>query len=675
MKFSLQNKSLLGFSTASIILVVIHIFSYLNFIEQRKTSRWVKHTYIVLENLEKTISNINEAETRQRGYLITGVESYLKPYKVVINSLNLQIEELQKLTADNQNQQQRLHTFNHVVARKQAAMEKLIIVRKTQGFVAAQNMVQSTWNIELMDSIRKIAREMEQEEQTLLQERLKRDLNATHRQNLLSSAGIITYLLLFYWVYHILSRANTECRLSEAIVIRNNEQLEKLVQERTVELVRANEQLQQEVNERRRTEKEIGFLQSMKQAIFESEDLHTALGVALQKVCEATDWNFGEAWVPRPDGTALECSSAWYTNADGLGEFRRISEKLVFLPDTGIPGRVWSSQKPEWRKDVSSESQEVFLRNQIALEAGLKAALGIPIITDEQVVAVLVFYMFEAREQDQRLIELISASTELGLFIQRKRAEEEVYKALEQERELNGLKSNLITMISHEYRTPLTTIQSSAELLERYSYKWTDEKKMTHLRRIQAMTKHMTSLINDVLFISKTEAQRVEFNPSLINLEQFCQELVEQLQLEAKEKIAIVFQKYGTYTEAYLDEKILRQILTNLLSNAIKYSPNGGIVRFILECDSNVVICKVQDSGIGIPTQDQPRLFESFHRGSNVDTIPGTGLGLAIVKKCLDLHQGQIRVESKVGAGTTFIVTLPLNLSYSCEKIAEKNIY
>ncbi len=445
------------------------------------------------------------------------------------------------------------------------------------------------------------------------------------------------------------------------------------MQERTVQLRRANEQLQNEVTERQRTEKELDFLQSMKQAIFESQDLHTALQVALQKVCGATDWNFGEAWVPRPDGTALECSSAWYSNVDseavatsrasGLEEFRRISQELVFLPDSGIPGRVWSSQKPEWRRDVSSESSQVFLRSQAAKDAGLKAALGIPIIANERVVTVLMFYMFEARDQDQRLIELISASTELGLFIQRKQAEEEVYKALGQERELNALKSELITMISHEYRTPLTTIQSSAELLEHYGHKWTEEKKLTHLQRIQTATKHMTNLVSGVLFMSKAEAKCVEFNPVPLNLAQLCQELVAQLQLEAKEHTTIAFSSRGNHPDACLDEKLLRQILTNLLSNAMKYSPHGGTIQFNLEYISDTVAFRIQDTGIGIPIEDQSRLFESFHRASNVGTIPGTGLGLTIVKKCVDLHGGQINVTSEVGAGTTFTITLPVSFS------------
>jgi signal transduction histidine kinase len=270
----------------------------------------------------------------------------------------------------------------------------------------------------------------------------------------------------------------------------------------------------------------------------------------------------------------------------------------------------------------------------------------------------------------------------------RKKAEAELRKALETERELSELKSRIITTISHEYRTPLTTIYSSAEFLENYSHKLAEERKVQHLRRIQTSSKHLTDLVNDVLLIGQAEADKLKFHPSPLNLDQFCQQLVEEISsgiqnqravsvnatapdheavatLEASElaipRELISFTSQGNCPNACLDEKLLRQILTNLLSNAIKYSPDGGTVRFNLECMEDVAILSIQDEGIGVPAEDLPQLFESFHRATNVGTIPGTGLGLAIVKKCVDLHGGQITVDSVVNEGTRFTITLPLN--------------
>lgn len=243
---------------------------------------------------------------------------------------------------------------------------------------------------------------------------------------------------------------------------------------------------------------------------------------------------------------------------------------------------------------------------------------------------------------------------------QLQQVEEELRNALEKERELNELKSRIISIISHEYRTPLTTIQSSTELLEHYDGKLTSEKKLVHFQRIKNSVQHMTNLVSDVLFIGKAEADRLEFNLTPLDLEQFCRELLEQVRSGVNSQTSIAFSSKGNCTNASLDEKLLRQILFNLLSNATKYSPQGSTVHFDLECVNGVAKFCIKDCEIGIPEADLPRLFESFHRASNVGTIPGTGLGLAIVKKCVDSHGGEITVDSVVGAGTTFTVTLPL---------------
>ncbi len=242
----------------------------------------------------------------------------------------------------------------------------------------------------------------------------------------------------------------------------------------------------------------------------------------------------------------------------------------------------------------------------------------------------------------------------------RKQVEEETYKMLQKERELSDLKSRFVSMTSHEFRTPLTTIQSSAELLERYRDRFSPEKQLTHLHRIQTAVERMTQMLNDILILGKAEAGKLEFNPALVDLVQFCRTLVEDLQLAVKNQNALVFTCQSQCISCNVDEKLLRQILTNLLSNAIKYSPSGSTVELSLTGLNNQAIFKIQDQGIGIPPEDQAHLFESFHRAKNVGTIEGTGLGLAIVKQCVDLHRGEITVESDVGQGTTFTVTLPL---------------
>lgn len=247
-------------------------------------------------------------------------------------------------------------------------------------------------------------------------------------------------------------------------------------------------------------------------------------------------------------------------------------------------------------------------------------------------------------------------------------AKAEIRDALTKEKELGELKSRFVAMTSHEFRTPLTIILSSAELLERYSLTWSEEKKLNHLQRIQTTVKHMTGLLNDVLLLGKAEAGKLECNPAPLDVVQFCCDLIEESQITTESHtINFVSQtncihvNQDNCNKAYLDDKLLRHILSNLLSNAIKYSPQGGSVDFELIWQQGEVIFRIQDQGIGIPVADQAQLFNSFHRASNVGTLSGTGLGLAIVKRSVDLHGGKIAVNSEVGVGTTFTVSLPLH--------------
>jgi signal transduction histidine kinase len=270
-------------------------------------------------------------------------------------------------------------------------------------------------------------------------------------------------------------------------------------------------------------------------------------------------------------------------------------------------------------------------------------------------------------ELEHRVIEQTDELRQKNQFLQgeiaeRQRLEEELRHALANEKELSDLKSRIISVVSHEYRTPLATILSSTELLEHYSHTWQEEKKQRHFYRIESSVHHLTRLVNDVLVFSKAEAGKLEFNPVTLDLVEFCCELVEELQLTAAEKHGISFACLGTQQKAYLDEKLLRQILTNLLSNALKYSSKEGKIQFDLVFGQDTVTFRIQDEGIGIPTKDQAQLFEAFYRSSNVGTISGTGLGLAIVKRCVDLHKGQITVESEEGVGTTFTVILPVKI-------------
>ena len=242
----------------------------------------------------------------------------------------------------------------------------------------------------------------------------------------------------------------------------------------------------------------------------------------------------------------------------------------------------------------------------------------------------------------------------------RKRAEGELLAAVQREKELSEMKSKFVSTASHEFRTPLATMLSSAELLEHYSESLSPAEKGNLLQTIQGSAKRMSEMIDDVLTLGRAESGVLKLNLGPTNLRELCSRVVSEFRIAQGKQHIITLDDRFDRPDATLDERLLRHILNNLLSNAVKYSPPGSEVTFSLSRRDEHAAIEIQDRGIGIPVEDQPRMFESFHRASNVENRPGTGLGLAIVKKAVELHGGEISLTSAVGSGTRFTVMIPL---------------
>ncbi|OLP17364.1 hypothetical protein BST81_16320 [Leptolyngbya sp. 'hensonii'] len=237
--------------------------------------------------------------------------------------------------------------------------------------------------------------------------------------------------------------------------------------------------------------------------------------------------------------------------------------------------------------------------------------------------------------------------------------QETISHTLKQERELGDLRSRFVTVVSHEFRTPLTTIQSAAELLEYYD--WSTEEKQERFQQIKGAVKHMTELLEDALLMGRIEAGKLQLQRQCLDLHALCREVLAELQVTISPRHRLHFQVQGQPYAGQLDGKLIRQMLINLLSNAIKYSPKGGPIGLSLfYSPDHTVLIQVQDEGIGIPLEDRDKLFQVFYRAMNVGTIQGTGIGLAIVKGCVEMHGGTVDLISEVGQGTTFTITLPL---------------
>lgn len=241
----------------------------------------------------------------------------------------------------------------------------------------------------------------------------------------------------------------------------------------------------------------------------------------------------------------------------------------------------------------------------------------------------------------------------------RRRAEDDIRQALERQRELNVLRSRFVAMTSHEFRTPLASILSSAELLRYYGERVSQQERGELMQSIEAGVHRMTLMLDRILLIGKAEAEMLEFSPQPIDLRALCDELIReacQQHPTAKSPIAVDWQLPDGSKP--FDEKLCRHIFSNLLSNALKYSPDGGAVLLRVTSAAQRTVFDIQDRGIGIPAGEMHHLFDSFHRASNVGAIAGTGLGLSIVKKSVELHGGSIQVASTLGEGTCFTVVL-----------------
>lgn len=280
----------------------------------------------------------------------------------------------------------------------------------------------------------------------------------------------------------------------------------------------------------------------------------------------------------------------------------------------------------------------------------------------------------KVEERTNRLAEvvnkLLATNTQLQKeIVERKTIEEalrksqaEVEKALLKERELSELKSRFVSMASHEFRTPLSTILSSASLIERYTTTETQDKRGKHIDRIKSAIRNLTNILNDFLSLSKLEEGKITQNYAIFDIQKLTESVIEEVAVFAKKGQEIVYTQKGEEVEVFLDQQFVKNILINLLSNAIKYSEEDSQIDLILVLEAQKLNFKIKDRGMGIPIEDQKHLFERFFRAQNAINIQGTGLGLNIVKRYVNLMDGQITFDSKPKIGTTFEVTLPRKL-------------
>lgn len=242
------------------------------------------------------------------------------------------------------------------------------------------------------------------------------------------------------------------------------------------------------------------------------------------------------------------------------------------------------------------------------------------------------------------------------------KAKEEASMALEKEKQLNRMKSRFVSMASHEFRTPLSSMQLSAVLIEKYLQTSDNIQILKHLHKIKNAIASLNSILNDFLSLEKLDTGIVKPHFDSFDIVKFSEELTEEMQLITKEDQIIIYQHTGSESDVNLDQNLLRNCLMNLISNAIKYSGEHTLIEFSTEINEDRYVFSVKDNGIGIPEEDQSGLFQPFFRAHNIGNIPGTGLGLNIVQRYVNLMDGLVLFESKSNKGTEFTLSFQKNL-------------
>ncbi len=411
----------------------------------------------------------------------------------------------------------------------------------------------------------------------------------------------------------------TERKKQEDIINQVNEELEERVEMRTRELAEANYTLA-EVNSSLHDEMEVRA--KVEDALRDSQRLYSTIAR-----------NF-------PNGIICVVDKSMRTVFIDGKELQELDLKRDDL--TGMP----VSAVPFWKGEtqVTEQLQKVFNWESITLDFE----------HNDRNYSLISVPLPDVKGFVKEALIVVQNTTEL------KNAETEILLSLEKEKSLNEMKSKFVSIASHEFRTPLSTILSSVSLLEKY-YKPEDaEKRAKHIDRVKASVKNLTEILNDFLSLEKLEAGNIEAHPSLFNLVHFAEEISEELQTVAKPGQAIIHTHEGDGQDVFLDKQLLRNICFNLLNNAIKYSQENKNIDFFTKTGTEVIL-RVTDHGMGIPPEDQEHLFERFFRAANVTAIQGTGLGLNIVRRYVQLLNGKIEFNSEINKGTTFTIKIPLN--------------
>jgi PAS domain S-box-containing protein len=718
MRWQLERGLILaGFTSAGVILGLVGWESYQHTIRVAKAAEARKNSYEVGRALDETRARLDDAETGQRGFLLTGDEAYLEPYREAIKNLDRVTDELKKLTSDNPDQQERIQRLEPLIESKLAELQRTIDLRRKDGLGAANQVVLGGQGKQLMDKIRAVLGEMGSAENSLRAGRTQEMTDALTGTARIVVAGNLTSIVLLLLVFAVLIRELSYRKRAQEALARSEKWLSTTLGSigdaviatdmngavtfmnsvaqsltgwsqteaigKSMDLVfdivnkDTKRPVENPVKKVFREGKVVGLadhtlLLSKNGREYEIEDSAAPIlqnsgegfGVVLV-FRDITEKNRAEEETRRQKDLLqliLASIADGVVVADANGKFLLFNvaaEQVLGMGATNSTPGQWSDQYGVYLPDAVT----AYPANELPLVRAMRG---------ESVDAVEVFIR-NANVPEGRLLSIAGrplkgtdGALQGGVVVfhdmtLQKRTQEALVRAKEEAERATKFKDQFLSTMSHELRTPLNAVLGFSDLLADERYGPLNDRQRRYIDHIHTGGKHLLKLISDILDLSKIEAGRMELTREDVTVAAAFTEVISALYPLAEKKSQALLQEVDANLRVRADVMRFKQVLMNLAGNAIKFTPEGGRVELAARQVEDQVRIEVRDNGPGIPPQQQQRIFEAFFRLTETGTATeGTGLGLAITARLVELHGSKLGIESQPGEGSCFYFLLPL---------------
>ena len=706
----------IGFVAAASIMLLVGAESYRDTIRVAEAAAARKHSFDVRSLLSDTSARLVDAETGQRGFLLTGDDAYLEPYHAAIKRVDRMLAELKNSTADNPNQQKRLPELEQLIDKKLAELQRTIDLRKQDGLTAANAVVLGGEGKRWMDQIRSVLADMQNEENRVRAIQAVEMTGALNRCSRIVIAGNLLSASLLIAIFALLFRAlaqrkraqegleksekwfsTTLASIGDAVIATDmngavsfmNPVAESLTgwsledaRGKSMDLVfdivnkETRRPVENPVKKVFREGKVVGLadhtiLLSKSGKEFDIEDsaapitvdVGTSFGVVLV-FRDITEKKLAEQESIRQrdlQQLILATVTDGVVVADTNGKFLLFNvaaERFIGIGAINATPDQWSDQYGSYLPDgvtlyppselplvramrgENVDAVELFIRNANVPDGRLLSITGRPLRGDDGTLKGGVVVLHDITLQ--------------------KRAQEALLRAKEEAERTSKFKDQFLSTMSHELRTPLNAVLGFSDLLADERYGPLNEKQRRYIDHIHTGGKHLLSLISDILDLSKIEAGRMELALESLTVEGAFAEVLSVMQPLADKKSQLLSANAEPGLAVRADATRFKQVLLNLLGNAVKFTPNGGRIELAARLTDGKVRVEVRDNGPGIPPDEQQRIFEAFYRLCEFGKKnEGTGLGLAITQRLVELHGGQLGLDSQLGQGSCFYFSLP----------------